>query len=196
MMEEAIELMKAMFTQGQVSFQGQYYQVKDAVCQPRPVQKPWPRLWVGGAGEKVLLRAVAKHADGWNIPTISAEEYGHKLQVLQGHCQAVGRDYGEIVKSLECVAMVVEGREDMERVVDWAYARRGESRNVPPAAERTKLAQELQEKYLLGDLEQCRQKVARYVEVGVEYFMVYFLDYPSTRSLELFAREIAPRFKG
>ncbi len=82
-LEEAIQVVRLLWTQSPASFQGSYYTIEDAYCEPRP--DPIPPLMIGGGGEKLTLRLVARHADWWNIPEGSAENYAHKLDVLRGH---------------------------------------------------------------------------------------------------------------
>jgi alkanesulfonate monooxygenase SsuD/methylene tetrahydromethanopterin reductase-like flavin-dependent oxidoreductase (luciferase family) len=77
------------------NFDGKYFQLKDARCEPRPVQAELP-IWVGGGGEKRTLAIVARWADGWNVPFISPDEFARKREVLAGHCATAGRDLAEI----------------------------------------------------------------------------------------------------
>jgi alkanesulfonate monooxygenase SsuD/methylene tetrahydromethanopterin reductase-like flavin-dependent oxidoreductase (luciferase family) len=66
-LDESISLIKAMWTEEYASFEGRYYKIKDAICNPKPIQKPHPLIMVGGSGEKYLLKVVAKHAERYNI---------------------------------------------------------------------------------------------------------------------------------
>jgi F420-dependent oxidoreductase-like protein len=100
-LDEACEIIKGLFTQPTVDFDGRYYQLKDARSEPKPVQKPYPPFVIGGSGEQLTLRVVAKHADIWNYTGPSVEEFTHKVGVLHDHCAAVGRDPGEIVLSYQ-----------------------------------------------------------------------------------------------
>jgi len=90
-LDEACQVMKALWSQRRSDFKGRYYQLADAPLDPKPVQTPHPELMIGGGGERVTLRIVAKHADHWNIwggPGVLAR----KGAVLDAHCAAVGRD--------------------------------------------------------------------------------------------------------
>jgi len=98
---EACEIIKALFTQPTVDFDGRYYQLADARSEPKPVQRPYPPVVIGGGGEQLTLRVVAKHADIWNYTGGSVEEFRHKVSVLHEHCAAVDRDPGEIVLSYQ-----------------------------------------------------------------------------------------------
>ena len=97
-MEEAIQIIKLLWTRPRVTFKGKYYKIKEAFSAPKPVQKPTPPILIGGAGEHRTLRMVAKYADYcnlWLIPDLK-----HKLEVLRRHCKDVGREYEEVGKSL------------------------------------------------------------------------------------------------
>ena len=94
-LEEAIQCVRGLLRDDSVDFDGQWFQLKDAKCVPKPVQTELP-IWVGGGGEKRTLRIAAQWADGWNIPFVSPETFAHKRDVLLQHCHAVGRDPAEI----------------------------------------------------------------------------------------------------
>src|SRR5262249_47480236 len=83
--EEGIQIIRDLFTQETTTFRGKHYQVVDARCDPKPMQSR-PRLWLGGMGEKRLLRMVAKYADGWNVPFIGPDIFAAKNQVLDRWC--------------------------------------------------------------------------------------------------------------
>jgi alkanesulfonate monooxygenase SsuD/methylene tetrahydromethanopterin reductase-like flavin-dependent oxidoreductase (luciferase family) len=80
-------------------FDGQYYHLKGAICEPKPVQRPRPPIMIGSAGERSGLRLVARHADIWASPTFTAADFRRKNAVLDGHCTAIGRDPAEIIRS-------------------------------------------------------------------------------------------------
>jgi F420-dependent oxidoreductase-like protein len=94
-LEEGIQCVRALLRQDRADFEGQWFQLRDAQCVPKPVQPDLP-IWVGGGGEKRTLRITAQWADGWNIPFVSPETFAHKRSVLLQHCDAVGRDPAEI----------------------------------------------------------------------------------------------------
>jgi F420-dependent oxidoreductase-like protein len=97
MLEEELQIVRAMFTQGQAHFQGEYFRVDGAYNNPKPIRGDIPIL-IGGSGERKTLRLVAKYADACNLFG-DAERMTHLLGVLQGHCNDVGRDYSEITKT-------------------------------------------------------------------------------------------------
>jgi len=90
-LREAVTIIRKMWTEEKPSFKGKYYEIKEALCDPKPVQKPHPPIWIGGEGEKLTLRVVAELADGCNWYG-TPEEFAHKLNVLKKHCAKVGRN--------------------------------------------------------------------------------------------------------
>jgi F420-dependent oxidoreductase-like protein len=100
-LDESCQMIKLLFTQHLTDFDGRYYTLKEARCEPKPLQKPHPPFVIGGKGEKLMLRVVAKHADIWNAVGITAEEYRHKVEVFHEHCAAVGRDPRTIQHSIQ-----------------------------------------------------------------------------------------------
>jgi F420-dependent oxidoreductase-like protein len=96
MLEEAVQICRAMFTNDDVSFTGTHYQLDHARNLPRPVQPGGPKIMIGGGGEKRTLRLVARYADKCNV-TGDAATLARKVSVLRGHCAEVGRDPAEVV---------------------------------------------------------------------------------------------------
>ena len=97
-MEEAVRLILAMWTEERTTFHGRYFQVEDAILEPKPVQKPRPPVLIAGGGEQLTLRAVARLADACNVGG-EPDMVTHKLAVLKRHCDAAKRDYASIEKT-------------------------------------------------------------------------------------------------
>lgn len=97
--EEGCEVIVNLLSQETTSFSGSYYQLKDARCEPKPVQQPHPPICIGGNGERRTLRTAAKFAQHWNFVGGTPQEFAHKRDVLHEHCAAIGRDPREIVLS-------------------------------------------------------------------------------------------------
>jgi F420-dependent oxidoreductase-like protein len=100
-LDEACELTKLLWTQHLTDFDGRYYQLKEARCEPKPVQKPYPPFVIGGGGEQLTLRVAARHADIWNLGGGTPDVFRHKVRVLHEHCAAIGRDPAEITLSTQ-----------------------------------------------------------------------------------------------
>lgn len=99
---EACTLIRRMWTEdGPFDFGGRYYQLRSAVCEPKPLQRPHPPIMIGAGGERLSLRVVAEHADVWNCPARTAGDFRHKSRILDEHCAAVGRDPAQITRSMQ-----------------------------------------------------------------------------------------------
>lgn len=170
-LEEAIQLVKKLWTEAPASFEGATYRLKNAYCEPRP--DPVPPLLIGGGGEQLTLRVVAKYADWWNIPGGSYDNYAHKLNVLRRHCAAVGRDYDEIVKTWSADAVAVAETE--------------------VEAQRIATASPYNDHSIIGTPAQVAEQLQAFVDLGVTYLIVRLLDFPNTAGIELFVQEVMPR---
>jgi F420-dependent oxidoreductase-like protein len=113
---ETCELIKLLWTQPVTDYDGRYYQLKEARCEPKPVQKPYPPFVIGGSGEQLTLRVVARHANVWNFGGGTVETFQHKVKVLHEHCAVVGRDPAEIALSIQTVV----NPDDLQATVDAA----------------------------------------------------------------------------
>ena len=100
-LEEALPIIRSLWTQPRTTFTGKHYQLAEAVAEPKPVQTPHPPIWIGGVGRRRTLRMAAEHAAVWNAPGGSPEEVAELSAVLDGHCADVGRDPAEIRRSVQ-----------------------------------------------------------------------------------------------
>ncbi|HTT00004.1 MAG TPA: LLM class flavin-dependent oxidoreductase [Streptosporangiaceae bacterium] len=100
---QSCEIIRRMWTEDKpFDFDGHSVRLRGAVCEPKPVQRPHPPILIGGAGDRVL-RVVAEHADIWNYPGPPSPEFRQRDQVLREHCAAIGRDSGEITRSMQTI---------------------------------------------------------------------------------------------
>ena len=174
-LEEAVQIIRQMWREPKASFEGKYYHIQDAICEPKP--DPLPPLMVGGGGRKITLRIAAQYADWWNVPGCSAAEYQEMLEALRGHCQKVGRDYNEIVKTwcTDCVA-VAPTQAAAQAIADASpFSRSGQT--------------------IIGAPEEAAAQLQPFVDLGVQHFILRFVDFPSTAGAELFASEVIPRLR-
>jgi alkanesulfonate monooxygenase SsuD/methylene tetrahydromethanopterin reductase-like flavin-dependent oxidoreductase (luciferase family) len=98
-LEETLQICRQMWSSDNGRYDGKYYQLAGTLCSPQPIQRPNPPVLLGGTGERKTLRLVAQYADSWNGAFQTVEEAAHKIDVLYRHCDAVGRDPGEIQKT-------------------------------------------------------------------------------------------------
>src|SRR4051812_5470091 len=98
-LEESAALTRRLWSEDEVTFEGRHYQLRNTRCDPKPLN-PHPRIWIGGTGERRLLRIVARHADGWNAPFIAPETFAHKNAVLDRWCDEERRDPRAVMRSI------------------------------------------------------------------------------------------------
>jgi F420-dependent oxidoreductase-like protein len=98
-LEETLRIVRQSWAGGG-TFEGEHYRLEELTLVPQPLRDGGPRILVGGTGERKTLRLVAQYADACNLFATGPDEVGHKLEVLRGHCDDVGRDYDEIAKTI------------------------------------------------------------------------------------------------
>lgn len=180
--DEAAEIIKRLWTEERVTFEGRYYKLTDAYCEPKPLREPRPPLMIGGAGEKLMLRVIAKHADQWNTFG-SPEVFRHKLGVLGGHCSDVGRDLAEIEVSWAGSALVTDSKEEAEQVArGMAEAFQAPVEQVEPGL-------------LVGSASKVRDRIHRFIEAGVTHFITIANPPFDHGSIRRFAEEVMPEFR-
>ncbi|HJR25856.1 MAG TPA: LLM class F420-dependent oxidoreductase [Acidimicrobiales bacterium] len=180
MLREAVEIVKAMWTEPDVSYAGKHYELKGAQCDPKPLQQPHPPVLIGGGGEQLTLRVVARLADASNFGG-KPHEWAHKAEVLKEHCAAVGRDYDEIQKTWSPEVFVRE----TEAEVAAAGSRSFWGEPVDSWTEGN----------LVGTPEQVAEKIQAYVDLGCTGFYPWCSDYPDTTTLRLFAEQVMPQLR-
>ena len=183
MLDDACRIVRALWTQERATVEGKHFSVRDALCEPKPLQAPMP-LWIGGSGERRTLRIVAEHATGWNTFFGDVAEYRHKLDVLNGHCAAVGRDPGEIRKQVVLRAVL----DETEAAARERLAEQAAVRGVP--------VEQFGEGMIVGTPEQCAERLGPHLDAGVEDFLVLARPPADNRTIELFARQVAPAVRG
>jgi F420-dependent oxidoreductase-like protein len=174
-LDEGVQILKTMLTAKQASFKGRYYEIAGAYNNPQPVQKPHPPITIGGSGEKVMLKIVAKYADRWNCPA-GYRSFEQKFNALKSHCEAVGRDLKSIniSEQLEiCIGKSEAQVEEKAKMAQRLPFRRTAVKGTPPQV-----------------IMQLRERLDR----GVQFFTIIFGDMNSAESVDLFAREVMPAF--
>ncbi len=171
-----------------------HYKVRNATCLPKPIQKPSPRILIGGKGEKLLLRVVARYADAWNIDEFSPQAYSEKLDVLRSHCDSVGRNYDQIEKTLETYLLITDNPKQTQGVVDWVnWQTEINPEQIRRGAPITKATlEQVKQEYIVGTIAEVTDRIAEYIAIGVQRFMIYFLDYPTLNSILPFATQVVP----
>jgi F420-dependent oxidoreductase-like protein len=196
-LDEACQVMKLLWTERRASFEGQYYQLRDALCEPKPVQRPRIPLLIGGGGERLTLRVVARHADVWN-GEVGPSGMARKIAALEQHCRAVGRDpdeieYSVLLRGESEAAATYDSMVKMGNLNLAADRPRLVEQGVPAARLDDELRRVSYEQFLPDDDARAADRLSDYVAVGVTHFIVIVRPpYDVARFERLLAR-VAPR---
>mgnify|MGYP000048469230 CR=1 FL=1 len=180
-LEETTIVLRRLFDGETVTLHGRQVRLTDAVCVPRPLQ-PRLRLWIGGQGEKRLLRIVARHADGWNVPFLSPSQWAERNRTLDAWCERERREPRSIVRSANVGLAVGE------------TAARAAVQEAKLEQMFGQLAEWVKPGHLLGTPERVRERVEEYRAAGVEWLILALRAPFDWEGLELFVREVMPAF--
>jgi len=176
-LREALTIITKMWTEERPSYRGKHYSISEAICRPKPIQKPHPPIWVGGGGAN-LLKVVAEFADGFNTVFTSPSECMEKIELLRKFCRKSNRDFDGIKKSW--VGELVLGN-DPQEVLRKVGKPDGEN------------FERFSSNRLVGTPRQCVEKIEKYVEIGISHFILISRKFHE--DLTTFAEEIIPSFR-
>jgi alkanesulfonate monooxygenase SsuD/methylene tetrahydromethanopterin reductase-like flavin-dependent oxidoreductase (luciferase family) len=165
-----------------LSFKGKYYNISNAECNPKPIQKPYLPIWIGGGGEKTL-EIVAKYADGWNYGLCSFDEYLKKISLLKHYYndnnnKVTARNYKDIIRGWHGILFLGKDEEELKKRKVNVSDKKGKWKGS--------------NLIISGTPNTILNEITRYLNIGVTYFTIHFPDLPDTRSLQLFAEHIIP----
>ncbi|WP_029290558.1 LLM class F420-dependent oxidoreductase [Cellulomonas sp. HZM] len=191
MLDEGVQIMRQMWTDGIATLHGEHYQVDGAQLAPLPLQVDGPPLWVAGGGERKTLRIAAEHARYTNFSG-DPDEFVHKSEVLREHCRAIGRDFDEITRSANFNVVIGETQADVDDRFAWLEEHY--SLTLPDRA--PQMAEDLRRGPLVGTPEQVVETLQHLDRLGLGYAITYFADAAyDTTSMELFERAVVPELR-
>jgi len=185
-LSEALEVIRQLWTLKKANYHGKHYALKNAVCEPKPLQKPHPPITVGGSSEQLMRKATAPYADRFDWGFMSSiEAYRQKLAVLEDQCRAISRDFSEIEKSCWPGGQVLIAQS--QRELDEKISMRKPA-NVS--------LEDFKKTALTGTVDECIDRLQVYAGLGVTYFMMFFADLPSLDGLRSFAENVMSKMNG
>ena len=174
-LRDALQIIRAMWTQEEAVFEGKYYQVRGAINQPKGVQKPHIPLLIGGTGEQVTLKLVAQYGDACNIGHLDNEGLARKFAILKQHCENVGRDYNTIRRTVLFNCAIAENDADALAKSELY------KRNIPSGR--------LREQALIGTPDAIRKRLVEIEQAGAQELIIFLQDSAQLESVRMFARE-------
>lgn len=187
-LDEAIRLMRSLWQPGPSEFEGRFYQLHGADCQPKPHGNRVP-IMIGGTGERRTLRIVAEHADEWNAGNMTVEQFAAKVSVLRQHCETIGRDPAEIAISLTSFGFLGPTSEVVDEVTRTFIA---QFESEPPEDLQQFRTDALERGLISGSTDEIINHLGQMAELGVQEvgFRHYLFD--SDDVPEYIASEIMP----
>lgn len=181
-LDEAVQIMKSMWSEEKTSLDGQHFQVKDALCEPKPPRRP--PILIGGTGEKVLMGLVARHADIWNNMAVAQGQLAQKVEALRKRCDELDRDPDTVQVSQQCVVII----EETEAAAEASLEKAGRIYGGHMGAG-------LQEHGIWGTPERVIECIERHRALGCTSFLMEFFGRDTRRPAELFAQAVLPEFR-
>lgn len=180
MLREACQVITAMWRDDYATVEGKHYQVRGAINEPKGAQGH-PPLWIGGGGEQVTLKLVAQYADACNVGYFDPAMCRHKLEVLKRHCDSVGRNYDEIIKSSSIDMLLLE--EGQERAAAIEANRQGWTTEY------------FSNRFVVGSVDEVCTRIKAVLDAGIDYVIAYIPRVAYNHSqIERYAREVAAQF--
>jgi F420-dependent oxidoreductase-like protein len=178
-LRETVDIVRSLWTEPDTTYSGKHFTLAGAQCDPKPLQDPHPPILIGGGGEQLTLRVVARLADRSNFGG-NLEEFARKCEVLRTHCDAVGRDYDEIEKTWTPEIFVRETEDEVRAIGGSTFGEPFDS---------------WQAGNLVGTPQQVIDRIGAYRDMGVGSIIAWCRDYPSTDTLTLVGEKVIPAFR-
>jgi alkanesulfonate monooxygenase SsuD/methylene tetrahydromethanopterin reductase-like flavin-dependent oxidoreductase (luciferase family) len=202
-MREALDVVRRLWTEsGPIDHAGAHYNLRGAICEPKPVQKPHPPIWIGEAGHDGLVDAAAEVGQGWNSVPVSPAEYTAKLARLEVACRRSKRDMADLELSLESQILIAPTHREVDRIVDRIESLRqgeierasaaglvGESALARPVSA---VVAEQRQRWLMGTPDDVIDQIRVFRSLGVSHLLLWFLDAPEPAGLRLYAAKVKP----
>ena len=180
---ETVQIIRSLWTEKETTFTGKYYQIKNAPFEPKPLQKPYPPILIGGVGKKWTLPIVARYANAWNLTPTSPAQMADLMKTLNGYCTQYQRDCAEIEKS--CLTRLV--LTDDPKRIDQMVQSIVQLRHISP--------EEAKATILVGNAEEVKKQVQAYLDAGITHIIIGVRQPYDREGLQRFAKEVMPAFR-
>jgi alkanesulfonate monooxygenase SsuD/methylene tetrahydromethanopterin reductase-like flavin-dependent oxidoreductase (luciferase family) len=181
-LDEALQVIKALWTQPHPSFSGKFYSLKEAPFAPPPIQQPHPPIVIGGQGKKWIMPLVGRYADGWNAPLgLTPEDITERMEIVRNECKRIGREPCDIEVSAFLGLYMISALPLAGPIVRFGARIIRDER----------IARGL----LAGSPKQITEKIQTYVDVGASHIIMNLQPKYDRELLERFAREVMPNFR-
>jgi len=181
-LDETVEILQRLWSEEQVTFEGRFARVKEALCEPKPLRRP--PILIGGGGERVLMGIAARRADIWNNMAVYQAQLEHKVAALHRRCEEVGRDPADIVVSQQCVVVIGEDEAAAQAALEKAKHIYGGH-----------MGGALEEHGIWGAPERVIERIEGHRALGCSDFIIEFFGRDTRVPAQLFAEKVLPAFR-
>ncbi len=195
-LREAVTIIRKMWTEDTPTFEGEYFKIKDAYCEPKPVQEPHPPIMIGGEGKR-LLRVAAEVGDKYNTLRPGIDEFRERVEYLKKHCVKAGRDPGELKISFGFHLNIFPNEQELTKNLKMAYQSQSTTKTLDEWIEESRdkelgyIYQFHGRKTYSGTPEQVLKRTRTYMKYGASCFMLKFGDHPRKKAMmHLFKTEV------
>ncbi len=203
-MAEGLTIIKGMLEQDKFSFAGKYYKIKAAICNPKPVKRI--PIWMGEANHPAMVKHIVRFADVFNSMPCSLSAFQAKLDIIKKECRRQGRDFAKLGLSLETQILI---RETDEEIQEELKKYRGlikhnnsydddilaQLKATNPQMTDYNSREALTKEFMIGTPDLIRRQIRAFVDKGVSHFMLWFMDYPDSKGIRLFADQVLPEYR-
>jgi alkanesulfonate monooxygenase SsuD/methylene tetrahydromethanopterin reductase-like flavin-dependent oxidoreductase (luciferase family) len=180
-LEESVEIMKLLWTEEKATYEGRYFSVSEAMCEPKP--EPRPEILIGGGGERVLMGIAARHADTWNNMAVFQAQVVQKVEAFKRRCEEVGRDPETLEISQQCMVVIAEDEATARASLDKAKKVYGGH-----------MGGAIEEHGIWGSPDGVIERIERHRALGVSGFVIEFFGRDTREPARLFAEKVMPAF--
>lgn len=181
-LEECVEILKRLWTEERASYRGAHFSVRDAYCEPKPIRRP--PILIGGGGERVLMRIVARHADIWNNLAVYQGQLGAKVEALRRRCDEEGREFDSIEVSQQCIVILAEDEAAARRALEKSQRIYGGH-----------MGGAIEQHGIWGTPERVIECIERHRALGCTKFVIEFFGRDTREPARLFAEKVLPAFR-
>jgi F420-dependent oxidoreductase-like protein len=181
-LDETATVLRRLWSEERVTFEGRHVTVRDAICEPKPVRRP--PLLVGGGGERVLMGIAARHADVWNNLAVAQGELGTKIEALRRRCAEIGRDPASIEVSQQCLVVIAETEDGARAALERVGRIYGGHMGAGVEAHG-----------IWGTPERVIERIRQHVALGCTLFVIEFFGRDTREPARLFAERVMPAFR-
>ena len=203
-MAEGIKIIKGMLTEDRFSFKGKHYNIENAICNPKPVKKI--PIWMGEVNNPKMVEAIVKEADVFNSMPCSAEAFKNKQEVIKTECKKQNRDFSSLKFSLETQILIRETEKEVEETLKEYSMFIGENnsfdQDILKQLEATSIdgtdfssIETVKKEFMIGTPKSIKEQIDEFISLGVDHFMIWFMDYPSDKGMKLFADTVMREYK-